>query len=229
MSPLRVLVCALVLGAAAAQRGDSLTGSRLASFARAVVDSPQLAPTVERALSRALGVPQPRLAGLGTALQGALNSISLGNLQTTLAAMGPAIAVAAFVISIVALVKVTILFKSSGLNPYEALFDTFGHGLIAHDIASGYDSYGGYGRYEPAEYVHHAPHHIEYGHEAPHHGHDLGHHGAVAGYARSYSPEAVQTGEEGQLRARANPSSDGSSHDSQPAQTTAKPGRILFS
>ena len=193
MLTLRLSVCALVLGLAAAGEYDSAV-PQLASFARQLSESPELGQTVEKALSRALGVPQPRLAGLGNAVQGFLGSISLGSLQSvqaSLAAMMPAVAVAALVISILALVKVSMLFKSSGYS-HDTFFDTLGLGLFDHhgikaDVhgykggyssddgySGGYSGVGGYsggysgeggygGRYEPTEYVHYAPE-PEYGH-----------------------------------------------------------------
>ena len=57
----------------------------------------ELGDMVERAVSRALGVPQPKLAGLGTALQSLFGGLSLENLQNTLAVAAPGIAVAALV------------------------------------------------------------------------------------------------------------------------------------
>ena len=96
-----------------------------------------------------------------------------------------------FSLSIIALVKVTILLKSSGLDPFDHIIETLGFGTAGHGYAAGAE-YGGYGRYDPTEYVHHAPQPVEHGHQEEY-GHHAGHvphqdlhhdvHGDVAGYA----------------------------------------------
>ena len=216
MLALLLCISLLVSGAVTGQEHGS-TGSQLTSFARALADSPGLGDSVERALSRALDVPQPRLAGIGTAVQGLFGSLALANVQSLLPAAVPGIAAAALIISIIALVKVGILFKSSGLSLFDTITETVSYGTASHGYAAG-TPYGGYRQYDPTEYVHHE----EHGH------HDI--HGDVSGYAASRRAQNLQsTGQEGRHRSSTSASSSSDTHSSKSTHTPAKPGRVMWS
>ena len=134
-------------------------------------------------------------------------------------------AVAALVMSIIALVKVAILFH--------------GYGAAGHGYATG-GVYGGYGRDGPTEHVYHAPGPIEYGYHEEHghheehanreqHGHqDI--HGDGPGYnsygAKGRAENIHRTGQEGR---QSSPSSSTADSQNSKHSQTAKPGQIRFS
>ena len=154
-------LCLLALVAAACAADSSENNSTSRDFSTAS----DFGKTVERVLARALGAPQPRFEGVGTAITDLLAGIpfTLGKLETVLAVAAPVVAVVGLVLGIIALTKVGALYSKLGLSAYDTVKEAVSLGLPDFGLPGrGYPAEGEYyAHYDPTQYPYH-----EEGHHA---------------------------------------------------------------
>ncbi|KAF0308858.1 hypothetical protein FJT64_019981 [Amphibalanus amphitrite] len=219
MSPVQVCFCALLVSAAAGQQHSS-TGSRLASWARDLAESPELGPTVEKALSRALGRPAIATAAFVIAVITLFkvsilyNKIGLNPFETLFDIFG------------LGLIKHDLVSEYDGrYEPTEYVHHVpeYDYGYSQHGDSYGHhDLHGdvvGYARSHDQS-VHHSGH--ESRHRAPTKTVSFSHdskHGDSFNHDSKHGDSFSHDSKHG----------DSFSHGSQYVETTSKPGRVLFS
>ena len=155
-------LCVLALAAAACAADTAEDSSKSRAFSTTTSD---FGKTVERVLARALGAPEPRFAGVGSAITDLLSGIpaSLSSLESVLIVAAPIVAVVGLVIGIVALTKVGALYSHLGLSAYDTVKEAISLGLPDFGLPGrGYPAegeYAGPGHYDPTQYPYHEEDH----------------------------------------------------------------------
>ena len=158
-------LCLLALAAAACAADVTEDDSKSRAFSTAK----DFGKTVEVVLARALGAPEPRFKGVGTAVVDLLSGVptSVSGWQAVLTVAAPVVAVAALVVGIIALTKVGALYKHLGLSAYDTVKEAVSLGLPDFGLPGrGYPAegeYDGAGHYDPTQYPYHEPaaHHAQ--------------------------------------------------------------------